>query len=123
MNNEELIAAWNSNKPVTVVRMGGLGDAYEQVIYIIAFLFLAELLKKPIDFDDSVKVRAVMKKIESSPAVFKKIDRLGPSGAMVAAAWNAAMVFSRLGYEVALTLAPADRCITVSKNFPKDYEK
>lgn len=118
MTNEQAIAAWNNNEPVTVIELGGLGAAYEQGIYVMAFAFLAALLAQPVDFK---KPNERCAEIEAQPEIDALITKVGPSGAMVGAAWNAAFVFARQGYEQGLSMAP-DRQIVVQKNTPRNYE-
>ena len=120
MNNGQLIAAWNNNEPVTVIEMGGLGPDYEQAIYILAFAFLNELLTQPQPIDFKLADKTVCD-IEKLPAIGALITKVGPSGAMIGAAWNVAFVFMRHGYEKGLAMAP-DRHITVQKNTPRNYE-
>lgn len=123
MTNEELLNAWNAGNEVTAVEMGGLGPDYEQAIYVLAFLFLTELLKEAPDFDNVLKVKARVNQIGSLSHIAHALDKIGPTGAMVYVAWNVAMIFARLGYESAMAKAPADRVIKVSKISPDDFIK
>ena len=120
MDNGQLIAAWNNNQPVTVVEMGGLGPEYEQAIYILVFAFLTELLAQPqpINFELATKI---ILEITRLPTIETLITEVNPTGTMFGAAWNAAFVFMRHGYEKGLAMAP-DRHIVVQKNFPRNYE-
>ena len=121
MTNEELLNAWNTGNEVTVVQMGGLGPSYEQALYVVMFLFLAEFLKKTPNFGNILDVQQRVREIESLPHIVHALDKIGPSEAMIYSAWNAASMFTRFEYEGAMAKASANRVIKVSKVTPDNF--
>lgn len=120
MTNQELVADWFAGKEITAVSMGGLGAGYENGIWEIAMTLLRELNGNPLDFDQIAQMQdnerdALRNSIDERPAMLDVYDLVQPSGAMVGAAWNIALVFHRHGYEAGLAQAPADRIIKITR--------
>lgn len=127
----EALERWDAGQPVFTAEMGGLGPGYEQVIHIIAFEIVRELLsREPLDWywakvqaakgnrdsDEGRECRAFTDDVEKS--VMPKIGHLGCSGAQFGAAQNLAYIVCRKGWRAALSELPDDRLIQVSKSFP-----
>lgn len=119
--NEEVLAAWDKGEPVWTIEMGGMGPGYEQCIQIMVFEMLRAMLADPFDWSeerDPKEWRDYVDKIDKTSAVMNAVDKLHPSGAQFNAAINLAAIFARNGYVEGMKMAPDDRHIMVSKNFP-----
>src|SRR3990167_269657 len=91
----EALARWDAGQSVFTVEMGGLGPGYEQVIHIMAFEIIRELLSREVDWalcnrahagDEAAKRewRAFCDDVDK--AVMPRITSLGSSGAQHGAA-------------------------------------
>lgn len=119
----EALALWDADEIVWTVEMGGLGPGYEQVIHIMAFEIIRELLKhEPIawtkaDDEHRAEWRAFRDVIEAG--VNPRIMGLGSTGAQFGAAQNIAYRTVRVGWRKALDELPGDRLIQVSRAWPR----
>ncbi len=134
----DVLTKWDAGEPVWTIEMGGMGPGYEQAIQITAFEMLRLMVGDPPNFD-AIDREAELLEHEPSAIPYgetewhkyrDEMDKalfaedgpcrgLGLSGAQYGAASNIASVFVRHGYRAGLDLAPTDRHILVSKNFPR----
>ena len=118
----EALARWDAGESVFTAEMGGMGPGYEQVIHIMAFEIIRELLtREPIDWSRATEEhrrewRAFTDSVEA--AVLPKVAGLGSSGAQWGAAQNLAFRTVRIGWAKALDEIP-DRLIQVSRDWPR----
>ncbi len=118
MTNEQLVKSWFAGEEVKVISMGGLGDAYEAAIWEMAMSLLDRLNQNPLDFDQIEKMTDDERhelRASLDTQLSEVYERVGPSGAQVGAAWNAALVLHRQGYDAAMKMAPEDRHISIAR--------
>lgn len=115
---DEAIEWWDEGKGLFSVELGGLGPGYEQAIQVAGMELIREFKDKfgSIDWEDEDDVKQINKAVSD----FRNdvIKKLRLSGAQFDAAKNMAFVFIRHGWEKGLEMAPKDRHIQISKNFP-----
>lgn len=133
MTNQDLIDAWEAGKEVTVISMGGLGTGYEIAIWEFAIKALNVMTNiTPFSWEDfdllgpdekknfweeyrnAAEIGAYGRGDEKGPLA-ETLDLLGLSGAQWGAAWNAASVIHRHGYEASLLMVEDNRRIQLSK--------
>jgi hypothetical protein len=128
----EALARWDAGDVVWTVEMGGLGPGYEQVIHIMAFEIIRELLShEPLDWtkadagnalpDYDARQRSEWGRFTNQieAAVMPKVRGLGSSGAQWGAAQNLAYIVVRKGWRKALDELPAERLIQIDRTWPR----
>lgn len=113
---EEAIEWWDSGKSLFSVEMGGLGPGYEQALQIAAMELIREFKNHVIDWKNEEKVKQFNQEINDYHNGI--ITKLRLSGAQFGAAKSILCVFLRNGWEKGIEMAPEDRRIQISKNFP-----
>lgn len=124
----EALEMWDRGDSVFTVEMGGLGPGYEQVIHIMAFEVIRDLLSREgldaywkdadasaTDADAKRRASAFADAVET--AVMPRISSLGSTGAQWCAARSVAFRTMRVGWAKALDEVP-DRLIQVSRAWP-----
>ncbi len=114
----EAVERWDNGELLFSIELGGLGPGYEQAIQVTGMELIREFKDKfgDVDWDNEDDVGKINKTVGAfSNDVTRKL-RL--SGAQFDAAKNMAFVFIRNGWEKAIGMAPGDRHIQISKNFP-----
>lgn len=118
-DSADLLARWDAGQGVWSVEMGGIGPGYEQAIQVAAFEMLRRFVVVGADAElwaDTDVWTAV--RADISDHVTPIVEPLGLSGAQWGAALSLAAAFYRQGPIAALTGAPKDRTLQVSKSFP-----
>ncbi len=116
---DEAIERWDDGRSLFSISLGGLGPGYEQAIQITGIELIREFKgKSAVDWEDEETLKQLNKDVDSFGHKCKIIKNLRLSGAQFGAARNMAFVFIRNGWEKGLAMAPKDRHIQISKNFP-----
>lgn len=118
MTNEELLNNWDAGKPIKTVSMGGFSEGYEMVIHILGMELLREFEADPFDYEANGSNKDLWEEYRNGKekVIQDSINKLGPSGAQVGAAFDIANVYARNGYEKGLSMASEDRIISISKD-------
>ena len=124
---QQWIADWDDGKVIRSVCLGGLGRGYEMAIQGLAVELARQILKTPFDNDeydsiaDEHEKRAFYRNWQSSVESHDNVKAAlsnggGMTGAQVGAAYNAAMVFTRMGVAKGVASAGSERTIVINKS-------
>jgi hypothetical protein len=121
ITNRILLEDWDRGDEITVVEMGGLEVAYEQVITALAMEFLRCMEANPfqhedlmLKWDECEEVRKLWHDYVNSMTSDHRVQKIankfnGYTEAQEAAALNMARVFHRRGYVDAMNSVPTER--------------
>ncbi len=115
---DEAIEWWDEGRSLFSVELGGLGPGYEQAIQITGIELIRQFKDTKIDWEKEEQVEQVNQDMNDYGHSCEVMKKLGLSGAQFGAAKNMACLFIRQGWENGMNLAPKDRHIQISKNFP-----
>jgi len=116
---DEAIERWDKGESLFTVEMGGLGPGHEQALQIADMELIRGFKDKEINWAEvNEDPEPLNKEMDEYMWADPTIKKLGFSGAQAGAAKYIASVFIRNGWEKGLEMAPKDRHIQISKNFP-----